>query len=180
MPSYTDVNWTSLTEAKVYSDAALTTLVEDITANMANVATGVYEASTPLTYGLYTLGSVYYLKLTYTPPGAASRTQTIRFMLAPAGQPAGGGITMVTDQDSLNVQDPALGLRVGSGAFREADLCNAVYGARSRFEVNFPTPAVRRGKLLYLVIFNTRADEPWKLAGLNVNLDGGGIHRSAL
>jgi hypothetical protein len=175
--TYTDADWTSLTEAKVYSDVALTALVEDITANMVNVGTGLYEASVPLTYGLYMLGTVYYLKLTYTPPSAASRTQVFRFLLAPAGQQAGAGLFMVTDQDALNVQDPALGLRVGSGAFRDADLCNAVYGQRSRFEVNFPTPGTRRGKLLYLIVFNTRADEPWKLAGLNINLDGGGLSR---
>ncbi len=161
MVTYTAENVSTFTSAETFSDAAATVSVETLT--ITSLGSGQYRLS-KLTYALYTLGVKFYLKLTYTPTGASARSQVIPFFIAPQGQPGGLASVTTTDADGQHVQPPTLRLRVGSGAFRNVDLSNAVKpSAANRYETVFPTSNSGRGKILHLLIYNIRAGEPWAL-----------------
>jgi hypothetical protein len=167
MTTYTAENVTSIDAVATYSDAAATVLVETLTSTA--LGSGVYQFS-KMDLSLYTVGTLYYLKVTYTPTGGAQRSQVIPFYIAPVGQPAAVATATDTDFEGFHLQAPALRLRLGSGAFRNADLSNRITPAstRNRYEADFLPSDTRRGKILHLVIYNIRAGEPWALQGVKV------------
>lgn len=175
MVTYVATDATSIDSVATYSDSSLTTLVETLTST--SLGSGAYTLS-KLTYALYTVGTRYWLKVVYTPATGGARTQSIPFYVFPANQASGLAADSGTDEDGFYIQTPYLGLRVGRGAFREADLSNAVYATRNRYEAVFPTPENRRGKLLYLSIFNYRAGEPFSLDAILVDADGAGKQKA--
>lgn len=158
--------------AATYTDAAATDLVETLT--VTGLGSGQYELS-KLTYASYTLGVLFYLKLTFTPTGAAQRSQIYPFYIAPLGQPGGLASVTTTDAEGQHVQPPTLRLRVGSGAFRDADLSNAVKpNAANRYETVFPRSDSGRGKILHLLVYNIRAGEPWAFNAIKFKMKTAG------
>jgi hypothetical protein len=168
--TYTAVDASSIDDVRTYSDSGLTQEVEDITSAVVDIGVGLYSFTQALTFSLYTVGVLYYLKVTYTPSGAAQRVQSFPFYVFPAGQPASVATVTDTDFEGFHLQAPALRLRLGSGAFRNADLSNRITPAstRNRYEADFLPSDTRKGKILHLVIYNIRAGEPWALQGVKV------------
>lgn len=176
---------TSVDEAKVYSDSALTALVETLTpANFTKTATGVYLNDDAFDYSLYVLGTVYYLKITWTPVGAVQRSDSIPFMIAPQGQAAGAASLTSTDcRHAKHLQNPVLMLRVGRGGFREADFENGIESTQDRFAQELGLPDDAEGHDLHLEISTARAGAPLaleRIVGRSEILDDIGDGQSGL
>ncbi len=179
MATYTDLDAASIDLVAVYSDAALTVLVEDVTANVVDIGVGLYEISTALDLSLYSLGVTYYLKVTFTPPSAVQRTQSLKIRVLPVSAPAVTAALTGTDSDGEHVQPPLLRLRMGLGSYRDADMTSAVAAVRrDRYEAEFQPPDEVRGKILHFLVYAFRAGEPWALTGLTVEYTGQGKWRA--
>jgi hypothetical protein len=184
VPTYTLEDVTSIDAAVTYSDSGLTSAVETLThGNFTKTATGVYLLDDELTYASYTLGTIYWLKITWTPSGAAQRTDSFPFMVMPQGQAAGAA--SVTDTDARHgkhLEAPVLLLRVGRGGFRESDFENGVAATRDRFVQQMPLPASTEADDVHLLISSGRAGAPVAIATIlahgqirDVYADDGGV-----
>lgn len=159
----------------VYSDSALTVLVESLT-GVTNIGTGVYRTD-PLTYSLYTIGQVYYLKVTWTPVSATQRSDSFPFLVVPQGQAAGAATVTGTDCDGKHVQNPVLMLRLGRGDFREAGFENGKFAAADRFVQELPLPDSVEAEEVHLLISSGRAGAPLaleRITGRRKTRDEGG------
>lgn len=175
MVTYTDVDASSIDAVEVYSDAGLTSLVESL--SVSDIGTGLYEATAALDLDLYEWGRDYYLKITYTPSGAAQRSQTFVIRPLPQGRAASSASTTDTScADGTHIQPPLLQFRLGRGSFREEDLENATYASsRDRTMQVLPMPDGKKGDVLHLVLSNARAGEPFALAGVSALVQAGDI-----
>lgn len=165
MTTYTDVDVT-IDSVGVYSDASATVLVETLT--FVNIATGTYQANAELTASLYTAGTLYYLKITYTPSGDVQRSQIFPFYYFPSAQAGGTANLSGTSCEGTYLQDPQLTLHLGRGGFRVADFENATAADRDRYVHRFPLPDARAAADVHLVVSNARAGEPFALEYLSI------------
>jgi hypothetical protein len=151
----------TIDEVKTFSDVGLSSPVETIT--VSNVGTGLEEATSALDLSLYTLGTTYYLKVTWTPSGAVQRFDSFPFLPLPQGTAAASGTTVdTTCKDGTNLQAPALSLRLGLGGYRLSDFENGVDAdALSRYEAEFPIPDDHAHKQIHFLIGGGRGGAPW-------------------
>lgn len=159
--TYTAADVTSIDAVVVYSDSALTTVVETMTAgNFAKLATGQYQTTDEFTYASYTLGQTYFIKITWTPDGGTQRSDSFEMIIAPQGQANDTSGVTTTDCDGAHVQAPQLSLRIGRGGFRESDFENAGQADLDRFIQNFPMPDDAAAGDIHFLISNSRAGAP--------------------
>lgn len=169
MATYTDENVT-VSAVGVYSDSGCTVLVEDLTGSLTNPGTGLYEIGTALNYNLYSLGVLYYLKITYTPSGDTARSQVFPFYVFPQSQAlAASAITEADCEDGSYLQPPDLALRIGRDAYREEDLENFIEHAVFRHEAVFRLPDYRYAFELHILLENSRAGAPFAPALISMH-----------
>lgn len=165
--TYTDIDVGSIDAAATYEEVGCVTLIETITSNIQKVATGTYEADTALDPTLYTPGTVYYLKVTYTPSGDTQRSQVFPFLYSPALKASSAAAVTTTDKrHGKHLEAPVLLLRLGRGGFREADFENATEADRDRYVVELPIPPNNQAQETHLHISSGRAGAPLSIEEL--------------